>query len=459
MSTRVPHRGGIAEGRRPAPAGSAAIPPRPGRLGGSRAARSLRGSRARLLALLVAAMIAFAVAPISNNLRGRPNKDYDLWYRTGRIVLQGGEVYPKDHRPFPFMYPPSCAVLLALASRAGRHAFVPLLVGVNSAAWLAGAALATRLAAGTGGRPHPLLYLVPSLGVIPFIHDTYLLGQPNLLLLALMLGAFACLARGRDGWAGVLIALAAAVKAFPVLAVGYLAYRRRTRGVVAAVVTLAALLLAAPAAALGPRRAWDDLRTWTRGMVLKYDADGIAQRPERCFSFKNQSLMGLANRLLRPIPADGEADAAWKVNLVALEFRAVNVVIALVALGLCAAFAWAMPPRSRRSARSDAAEWAVLLILILILSPLSFNYSYVWLLFPLAVATATALEAPAGSPARRWRLAWPAAALALLAAAIPWLRAAQAYGNVLAAGLVLMIGLIGSLSRWRRVATAPAPAS
>src|SRR6185437_8667867 len=68
---------------------------------------------ARMAALLVALMIAFSVAPILNSVLGKQNKDYNLWYWTGRVILGGGEIYPKDpHRLFPFMYPPSCAAML-----------------------------------------------------------------------------------------------------------------------------------------------------------------------------------------------------------------------------------------------------------------------------------------------------------------------------------------------------------
>ena len=89
-----------------------------------------------MLALLAALMIAFSIAPVSNNFRGRKNKDYDLWYRTGRIVLDGGDIYPKERRLFPFMYPPAAAAMLAVASAVGDHPFVVLLTATNSAAWL-----------------------------------------------------------------------------------------------------------------------------------------------------------------------------------------------------------------------------------------------------------------------------------------------------------------------------------
>jgi hypothetical protein len=413
-------------------------------------------SCARMAALLAVLMIAFSIAPIWNCIRGNPNnKDYNLWYATGQTVLQGGEVYPKDpHKLFPFMYPPSCAALLAVASVAGERPFVVGLTLINSAAWIAAILLAVHLAAGTDARRNRWLYIVPTAIVLPYVHDTYLLGQPNLLLLALMLGAFACLRRGQDKWAGSLIALAAAIKAFPILAVGYLVYRRRWKATIATVVTLLALLVVVPLPLRGPARAWDDLVTWNRGMVLKYDADGIAQRPERCYSFKNQSLPALANRLLRPISADGEADPNYKVNIASFGFATVNLVVAAVALGLCLFYVAMMPARSQRTPRSDAVEQAMLLILILLFSPLSFNYFFVWLLYPFTIALALAFEAPPRSRERAIRWAWLLAAVTALALALPFLRAAQAYGNLFVTSLILFVGLGRALGLSRLTGTA-----
>ena len=128
------------------------------------------------------------------------------------------------------MYPPSCAVLLAMGSIVGERQMVLALIMLNSAAWLASIVLAVYLATGKAARQNPLLYIVPMLAVVPFISDTFLLGQPNLLLLALMLGGFACLRRRWPWGAGALIGLAAAIKAFPAMALVYLVYRAPLEG-------------------------------------------------------------------------------------------------------------------------------------------------------------------------------------------------------------------------------------
>jgi alpha-1,2-mannosyltransferase len=156
-------------------------------------------------------------------------------------------------------------------------------------------------------RRHPLVVILPSLSIIVLVYNIYLLGQPNLLLLAFLLGSFACLRLGRHVGAGALLATAAAIKAFPILAIGYLIYRRMWTATATTVAVLAAWLLIAPLPFRTLAQAVDDLVVWSQGMVFTYNSHGIAQRPFRSYSYKNQSIMALVHRLLRDVPADGES--------------------------------------------------------------------------------------------------------------------------------------------------------
>jgi hypothetical protein len=260
-------------------------------------------------AALAVAMLTFSAFPIANLILGFSTKDYGLWYRVGLAVRQGLDVYPRPEtgRLFPFMYPPPAATMLAWLSMLGHTGLVLSLVFVISASWLACIVLSTWLAVSPGTPRHPLVLIIPSLASIVLIYNIYLLGQPNLLLLALLLGAFACLRCSRHVAAGAFVATAAAIKAFPILALPYLLYRRMWVASASTVVVLAGWLLVAPLAFRTPKDAIDDLIVWSGGMVFTYNSDGIAQRPIRSYSYKNQSLVALAQRLLRDVPADGES--------------------------------------------------------------------------------------------------------------------------------------------------------
>jgi hypothetical protein len=275
---------------------------------GLEAARWARIERAWWVALIVT-MTVFSAFPLANLLLGLATKDYRLWYQVGQAMRLGLDIYPRPEtgRLFPFMYPPSAAAMLGVVSLLGQTGTLIALVLATSLSWLASIGLSVWLAMGTGSRRHPLILIVPSMSVIVLIHNTYLLGQPNLLLLALVLGAFACLRLGRDFAAGALVATAAAIKAFPILILGYLVYRRMWKATASTVAVLAAWLLIAPLPFRSPAQTIDDLVIWSKGMLFTYNTHGIAQRPLRSYSYKNQSIMAVMHRLLRNVPADGES--------------------------------------------------------------------------------------------------------------------------------------------------------
>ena len=148
---------------------------------------------------VVCAMVTFSAFPLANLLLGLPTKDYGLWYQVGLALRHGLDVYPRPEtgRLFPFMYPPSAAVMLAWLSMLGPFGSLLTLLLVNSAAWVICVWLSVWLSTGTRAQRHPLVLIVPSLSVVVLVYNIYLLGQPNLVLLALLLGSFACLRIGR----------------------------------------------------------------------------------------------------------------------------------------------------------------------------------------------------------------------------------------------------------------------
>src|SRR5205823_9276720 len=243
--------------------------------------------------------------------------------------------------------------------------------------------------------------------------------------------------------AGGLIAVAVAIKAFPLLAIPYLIYRRYWTAAAAVLVSLIILLLILPIPFRGWQRTVNDVSEWRRGM-LRYEEGGIAQRPARSYSWKNQSIFGLANRLLRRVSFDGEANAAY-ANVVDLNFRTVNIVIVACALIVGASFVWATP--RERSPQNDAGEFAALLILILMFTPLAFGYLFVWLMVPLTLLIKRTIASDDST-----LLNYLLVAFVLLIATGIAPRFAQTYGSLFFAAFVLYLALAVNL--WHSV-TAP----
>jgi hypothetical protein len=390
-----------------------------------------------LLLIFISAATVFSALPLLHYFRGGHLFDYKLWYDTGQLVLAGDEIFFFHSGKYDFMYPLPCAVFLGGASLLGQGGLIFLLVAINSVAWFCSAKLSATLATGDRHITNPWVYVVPSLLVIVYIWSTYHLGQPNLVLLALMLGAFVALRAEREIIAGGLIAVAAGIKAFPVIAIVYLLYRRYWTAAASLVVALVFLLLILPAPFRGFERAWRDLEKWSAGM-LKYSEVGVAQRPKRSYTWKNQSLVGVSNRLLRRVDADAASapDPPVYVNFVDLKFSAVNAIVIGIALALGIVFIAVMPQRGMRTTESDAIEFALLLLLMLMMTPLSFGYFFCWLMLPFAVATQQVLAGKSSTI-----LWWGLPALALLALGLIFPRGAQLYGNTFFATLLLFIGL------------------
>jgi hypothetical protein len=194
----------------------------------------------------------------------------------------------------------------------------------------------------------------------------------------------------------------------------------------------------------GLTQARSDLERWTAGMLFKYDDSGMAQRPRRSNSWKNQSIWGVANRLLRRVDADDQhaPHTPLYVNVADVSFATVNKLILATALLLGLAYVAVMPRQRAATPETFAVETALLLLLVLLFTPLVFGYLFAWLLYPAAVVIRRLMQNPSRS-----LLVCAAGALALLAFTIPFQRIAQAYGNTFFATLLLFTGL--AIELWR----------
>ena len=393
-----------------------------------------------------AVLVVLVLIPVLHGLRGHSTKDYWVWFQTGQTILRAEELYPDPRwHKFPFMYPPPCALFLTPVSALGQVGLIIVLASVNAAAWICSIIFSVRLATGGKQRGHVLLYLIPNVVMAVHVWGNFLLGQPSLVLLALMLGAFMALRQKFNGLAGGLVAVAAAIKAFPAIALLYLVYRHSWRAAITLVATLIFLLVIAPIPFRGYDLAKQDLQRWTAGMLVKYDETGVAQRPGRSNSWKNQSIWGVANRMLRHVDYDQRSEPHTPVyaNVADLKFGTVNRIILATALLFGIAFIAVTPRPSRRTRETDAIEFALLLLLMLLFTPLSFGYLFVWLLYPLTVVVQRVL---AGPGRHLELLICTGTAIALLSLSIPFRVMAQTYGNTFFAATFLFVGL--ALELW-----------
>ncbi|PYI90751.1 MAG: hypothetical protein DME97_16355 [Verrucomicrobia bacterium] len=404
-------------------------------------------------------LLVLVVVPVWHSVQGHSTKDYWVWYQTGQTVLQGGEIYPDPRwNKFPFMYPPPCALFLAPIAALGQTGLVVVLALLNAAAWICVILFSVRLATGEWRRAHLLVYLLPSLVMGAYVWGNFLLGQPSLVLLALMLGAFIALQRQFRWLAGALVAIATTIKAFPFIAIVYLVYRRYWISIASLLLSLAFLLFL-PIPFRGFALAKQDLQRWSSGMLFKYDETGVGQRLGRSTSWKNQSIWGVANRLLRHVEYDHKYEPHEPVyaNFADLDFNTVNRIVLAAALMLGLMFvadthashseAATEEGRRCRTPETDAIEFALLLLLMLVFTPLSFGYLFAWLLYPLTVVVQRVVTGVTKSAALA---ACTISAIALLALSIPFRVMAQTYGNTLFATLLLFAGLAMELWRLKR---------
>jgi Glycosyltransferase family 87 len=371
-------------------------------------------------------------------------KDYPLWFWAGQQVLQGRDLYPSDPNTyFDFIYPPLSAVLLALPSWFGKITLYTCLSLLNVAAWWMTGQFSNAMT-GSGRTPGPFLFALPGIVTVTFVFDMFDLGQPNLVLLALMLYAFWLLRHERPWMAGSMFALATAIKVFPVAVVPYLVWRRQWAAVAGMVVFLGVLLFIVPAPIRGFQHNVSELKTWYQGMIGSSSEKGFGQRDEQNWSWVNQSIIAMTHRLTRPINYNQEdpAKPPRTMNFVNLDFKTANLVVLAISLLIGLGYIAVMPPYSRRTVRSDAEEVGILFCLMTVASPLARQYYFMWLFFPITILIHRAIF-DARARVRGWT--WAALAIAglLMGLSLPvFPNDIQAYGNNLAAAAVIAAGLV-----------------
>jgi hypothetical protein len=371
-------------------------------------------------------------------------KDYPLWFWAGQQVLNGGDLYPADPNAyFDFIYPPLSAILLAVPSHFGKIPLYLCLSVLNAVAWWMTAQLSNAMT-GSGRVADPWLAALPAIVTISFVFDMFDLGQPNLILLAMMLLGFWLLQHGRPWTSGGLFALATAIKVFPVAVLPYLLWRRQWVSAASMVVFLGILLFVVPGPARGFQHNASELKTWYQGMVGSSSEQGFGQRGEQNWSWVNQSIIAMTHRLTRPVNynQDNPAKPPAYMNLVDLDFKAANWLVIAISLAIGLGFIAVMPARSRRTRRSDAEELGILFCLMTVASPLARQYYFMWLFFPVTVLMHRAAFDPRANVRKGTWIVLGIAGFLLCLSLPVFPNDLQAFGNNLAATAAIAGALV-----------------
>jgi hypothetical protein len=315
---------------------------------------------------------------------GRPDRVIFTGYtQVGEVVLQGGTPYDLWFNTWPPFFQITAAGL-ALAARVSATAALLLWqVGAVFAIWGSCRILARFLEEDGATltfwpRAQGHLSFASSAVAVPVLMTGRLIldhlqhTQINLYLLFLVLLAFHLFREGRVAWGAGALALAASLKAVPVLFVAYLVYRRRWRETLWTLGVLVVLNAVVPVALFGPGEAAEHWHAWR--------AVASAQVGDPTPRFANQSLLAALKRL---VTTEGGARdpvryavAAWSPEAVRSLFIAV---VGLAGLGLALAF---RGPGGDLRDRRSAVEIALCVGLLPIVSPLGWKAQYSLLVAP-----------------------------------------------------------------------------
>jgi len=225
-----------------------------------------------------------------------------------------------------------------------------------------------------------LLSVGPGLMVAPYIWDVQLLGQTNLLLLALTLGSFLAIRKQLPHLASWLFGTAVALKAFPLSAIAYFAVRRQWLAVGSSIVSICALVWFFPGLVRGFERNTQELKQWASLMILDQSGNSMAGRSSIGFTRRNQSLVACSHRLLRHIDAGDRPTKPLYVNIADMTPRAAQMIghgtCLLLGLVLLLACRFQFAP----NLPCEGLEIAMVCTLVPLCSPLAWTYFFCWLL-------------------------------------------------------------------------------
>ncbi|MCO5166770.1 MAG: DUF2029 domain-containing protein [Planctomycetes bacterium] len=415
--------------------------------------------RALLVTTIVALLALFVVDGVKMRrkaLRSEKANDFELLWEGGRRVVAGEDVYSVIGAGY--VYPPPAYLVFAPfgalpvpAAAIVWHLFKGvLLAGVGVALW--------RMLGEAGVEQREAALAVTALGVGRALDSELQLGQCNVMVLAMLVGAGWAATRGRDVTAGLLVAAATLFKVSPGLFALYFVWKRRWRVVAGGIAGTVLFGFVLPALAFGPGEATRMYRVFLERMILP-SVDGSPMDGDDGWA-PGQSLVPVTQRWLSPVQAvsPGRVDDVVTVAVVDLSpeaATAVGKVLVLALLVVMLAFTWPAKDEPRRSRRA-LLELGLVAAVMLLASPYARKAHFVTLALAFAPAAAVALDLR-----RRWALAAVGVAALVPTLTAPDLlgkaRAAEwtARGPFTLAALLLVAVSCWAIARERRAERAP----
>lgn len=323
----------------------------------------------------------------------------------GGEIIQAKYNYPNPPVMAQILWP--LAKLAEISPTAAALTWFALKIGMALVCWL----WTFRLIE-TPGRSFPewAKAIAVALSINPVIGDLKH-GNVNLFILLLVVGCLYSFSRGRDRFAGVLLALAIACKVTPALFIVYFLWKRSWNVLIGCSVGLVLFFFVVPSLGFGIQRGslvegweqnWASLTAWYKNMIVPYVVHG-----EVWSERENQSLPGLLTRILSHSPSfskyvnDIETPFAYH-NVADLSAQTIKrlvqacqglFLILMVIVCRSPVRAPGVPPTEVRRGWPLAAEYSIILVGMLLFSERTWKHHCVTLMLPFAVLTFGAFAA------------------------------------------------------------------
>ncbi|HUG89629.1 MAG TPA: glycosyltransferase family 87 protein [Planctomycetaceae bacterium] len=353
----------------------------------------------RVAVALVAAVFLIQWAHVAV----RPRGDFHLHWESGRRLVAGEFLYDGSlNCSYPPFWALAHAPLTVLPMHAAQVLLFPLCaLALAALVWSLADVLREHLPASRGSI---FWSSVLALGLASrFLVRDMLECGVNLALVAASWAAVALWMRRRDGWAGILLGAAIALKCTPALFLAWFLWKRQWKVAIVTAATTAVLTLS-PILVMGGRAWSESLGYWvqlaSRGAGHDPSQGVLGEEP-----LQNISLRAALGRFLMRLPAGhaGRIDHPLDFDALDLSPAAAGWTVKLLTLLLVGWVAWSFRGRVVERRRLDLVwECAAVSILLLLLSPITWGQHCVGVvpvLYVLARTSASGRHVPAWA---RW---------------------------------------------------------